>query len=63
MLRWAFIFLLIATSTGVAGFIGPAAGAASIVQLLFFLFVVLFVVFLLLGVTRASKLDLGRGSG
>jgi uncharacterized membrane protein YtjA (UPF0391 family) len=63
MLRWAFIFFLIAISTGVAAFIGPAADTATIVQLLFFVFVVLFVVFLLLGVTRANKLDLGRGRG
>ena len=49
MLKWALIFLVVAIIAAAFGFTGIAAGAASIAKALFFIFVVLFVVMLLLG--------------
>jgi uncharacterized membrane protein YtjA (UPF0391 family) len=54
MLRWALIFLVIAILAGVLGFAGIMVAAAGIAKLLFYLFVVLFVISLAVGLlTRA----------
>jgi uncharacterized membrane protein YtjA (UPF0391 family) len=54
MLRWALIFLVIAILAGVLGFAGIMVTAAGIAKLLFYLFVVLFVISLAVGLlTRA----------
>jgi len=54
MLRWALIFLVIAILAGVLGFAGITVAAAGIAKLLFYLFVVLFVISLAVGLlTRA----------
>jgi uncharacterized membrane protein YtjA (UPF0391 family) len=54
MLRWALIFLVIAILAGVLGFAGIMVAAAGIAKLLFYLFVVLFVISLVMGLlTRA----------
>jgi uncharacterized membrane protein YtjA (UPF0391 family) len=47
MLRWALIFLVVSLIAAVFGFGGIAAQAAGIAQILFFIFLVLFVVSLL----------------
>ncbi len=47
MLRWALLFLVIALITGAFGFRGLAGMATGFAQLLFFVFLVLFVVALL----------------
>ena len=52
MLRYAIIFFAIAIIAAVFGFGGIAAGAAEIAKILFYIFVVIFVVTLLLGVVR-----------
>lgn len=52
MLGWALAFFIIAIIAGVFGFGGIAAGAASIAQILFWAFVVLFVLSLILGLAR-----------
>jgi uncharacterized membrane protein YtjA (UPF0391 family) len=49
MLSWAVTFLIIALVAAVFGFGGIASGATSIAQILFFVFLVLFVVSLLMG--------------
>jgi uncharacterized membrane protein YtjA (UPF0391 family) len=49
MLRWTLIFLIVSIIAAVFGFTEIAGGAASIAKVLFFLFLVLFVVSLLLG--------------
>jgi uncharacterized membrane protein YtjA (UPF0391 family) len=49
MLRWAFIFLVIALVAAVFGFTDIAAGAASIAKILFGLFLIIFLIFLVLG--------------
>ena len=54
MLRWALIFLMVAILAGVLGFAGIMVAAAGIAKLLFYLFVVLFVISLFMGLlTRA----------
>jgi uncharacterized membrane protein YtjA (UPF0391 family) len=52
MLRYAAIFFIIAIIAAVFGFGGIAAGAAEIAKVLFFIFIVIFLVTLLMGVIR-----------
>lgn len=52
MLRWALLFFIVAIIAAVFGFTNIAAGAASIAQLLFFIFLVLFIVAALAGALR-----------
>lgn len=49
MLGWAITFLVIAIIAGLLGFTTIAGAASSIAQILFFIFLVLFVVALLFG--------------
>jgi uncharacterized membrane protein YtjA (UPF0391 family) len=55
MLKWAFGFLIIALIAGALGFTGAAGVAMGVAKILFFLFLVLFVAFLLLGMTVFRK--------
>lgn len=55
MLRWAVIFFIIAIVAAVLGFGGIAEGAASIAQVLFFIFVVLFLLALIFGATLFKR--------
>jgi uncharacterized membrane protein YtjA (UPF0391 family) len=52
MLRYAVIFFIIAIIAAVFGFGGIATGAAEIAKILFFIFIVIFLATLLLGVFR-----------
>lgn len=52
MLRWALIFLVIAIIAAVLGFGGIAAGATQIAVILFWVFVILFVISLIVGLVR-----------
>jgi len=52
MLSWALTFLVIALIAGVLGFGVVAGTAAQIAQVLFFLFLILFVVSLIFGRSR-----------
>ncbi len=56
MLKWAFIFLVISIIAGVLGFTGIASGAAAIAKFLFFAALLLFVLFLVLGLTIYKKI-------
>ena len=56
MLRWAVIFFLISMIAAFFGFTDVAAGAAEIAKVLFYIFVAIFVVFLILGLTVTEKL-------
>ncbi len=49
MLKWILMFLVLALISGVFGFTNLAAGAASIAQVLFYVFLVLLVVSLIFG--------------
>ena len=55
MLYWSAVFFIIALLSAVFGFGGIAAGAASIAKVLFFLFLVLFVLSLFLGLFRRGR--------
>ena len=56
MLNWALVFLIIALVAAAFGFGGIAAAATSIAQTLFFIFVVLFIVSLVVGLARRRRL-------
>ena len=56
MLKWSFIFLAIAIVAGILGFTGLEEGAASIAKILFFIFLAIWVVMLVLGVTIFKKI-------
>lgn len=52
MLRYAVIFFIISIIAAVFGFGGIATGAAEIAKILFFIFLVIFLATLLLGLIR-----------
>jgi uncharacterized membrane protein YtjA (UPF0391 family) len=54
MLYYAAVFLVIALIAALFGFTGIAAGAVGIAKILFFVFVLLFVVSLIVGLVRRS---------
>jgi uncharacterized membrane protein YtjA (UPF0391 family) len=54
MLNWALTFLVIALLAAVFGFTGIAVTAAGIAKILFFLFLVLFLVSLVVGLARRA---------
>jgi uncharacterized membrane protein YtjA (UPF0391 family) len=51
MLKWAFIFLVLGLIAGALGFGGIAGASIGIAKFLFFLFLAIFVVMLILGLT------------
>ena len=53
-LKWAAIFFLISLIAAIFGFSGIAAGAVDIAQILFFIFMSIFVVLLLIGLFVAK---------
>ena len=55
MLYYAVVFFIIALIAGMLGFSGIAASASGIAQVLFFIFVVLFLVSLIAGLVRRSN--------
>jgi uncharacterized membrane protein YtjA (UPF0391 family) len=56
MLKWAVIFLIIAIVAGIFGFTGVQEASATIAQILFGIFLVLFVGALVIGLFIGSKL-------
>ena len=56
MLKWAFIFLIIAIIAGIFGFTDVAHAATTIAQWLFGIFLVLFLGALIIGIAIGSKL-------
>jgi len=56
MLKWAFVFLIIAVIAGIFGFTDVEAASATIAQWLFGIFVVLFLGALIIGLTLGAKL-------
>ena len=56
MLRWAFVFLVIAIIAGIFGFTDVEAASATIAQWLFSIFLVLFFGALAIGLWLGSKL-------
>lgn len=52
MLHYAVVFFIVAVIAALFGFTGIAAGAVEIAKILFFIFIVLFVVSLVMGLVR-----------
>jgi uncharacterized membrane protein YtjA (UPF0391 family) len=59
MLRWAFIFLIIGLIAAVLGFTNVAGASIEIAKILFFVFMVIFVVLLIAGLTVARRVGGG----
>jgi uncharacterized membrane protein YtjA (UPF0391 family) len=57
MLRWAFIFLVIGLLAGILGFTGVAGTSIAIAKTLFFIFMVIFLVLLLAGLTVGRRVS------
>jgi uncharacterized membrane protein YtjA (UPF0391 family) len=57
MLRWAFIFLVIGLIAAVLGFTHVAGASIAIAKILFFIFMVIFVVLLVAGLTVARRVS------
>ena len=55
MLRWAVIFLVIGLIAGVLGFTSVAGASIAIAKTLFFIFIVIFLVLLIAGLTVARR--------
>lgn len=55
MLRWALIFLVIGLVAGLLGFTGVAGASIAIAKTLFYIFLVIFLVLLILGLTVARR--------
>jgi uncharacterized membrane protein YtjA (UPF0391 family) len=51
MLKWAVIFLVIGLIAGVLGFTTIAGASIAIAKIIFFIFIAIFVVLLILGLT------------
>jgi uncharacterized membrane protein YtjA (UPF0391 family) len=56
MLKWAFIFLAIGLIAGLLGFTGVAGASIAIAKTLFFIFMVIFLVLLVAGLTVARRM-------
>jgi uncharacterized membrane protein YtjA (UPF0391 family) len=56
MLKWAFVFLIIAIIAGIFGFTDVEAASATIAQWLFGIFLVLFLGALVVGLAIGAKL-------
>ena len=59
MLKWAVIFLIIGLIAGVFGFTGVESASVGIAKILFFIFMVIFVVLLIAGLTVARRVSGG----
>ena len=55
MLRWALIFLVIGLVAAVLGFTNVAGTSIAIAQTLFYIFIVIFLVLLVLGLIAGRK--------
>lgn len=51
MLKWAFVFLVIGLIAGVLGFTSIAGASIAIAKIIFFIFIAIFLVMLILGLT------------
>ena len=55
LLKWALIFFLISIVAAVFGFTGISIASADIARILFYIFLVIFIVLLVLGVAAARR--------
>jgi uncharacterized membrane protein YtjA (UPF0391 family) len=59
MLRWALIFLVVGLIAGLLGFTGVAGASIAIAKTLFVIFMVIFLVLLIAGLTVARRVSGG----
>ena len=59
MLRWAFIFLVVGLIAALLGFTNVAGASIEIAKILFFVFMVIFVVLLVAGITVGRRVGGG----
>jgi len=57
MLRWAILFLIIGLVAGLLGFGGIAGASFAIAKLLFWVFIAIFLVLLIAGLTVARRVS------
>lgn len=57
MLKWSFLFLVIAIVAGMLGFTGVASTSVGIAKVLFFISITLFVVLLVAGASIAGRIS------
>lgn len=55
MLYWALVFLVVALVAGLLGFGGVASASIGIAQILFFIFLILFLVTLAINLLRSDR--------
>jgi uncharacterized membrane protein YtjA (UPF0391 family) len=55
MLRWALIFLVVGLIAGILGFTNVAGASIAVAKILFFVFLVIFAVLLIAGLTVARR--------
>ncbi|HEY0107733.1 MAG TPA: DUF1328 domain-containing protein [Rhizomicrobium sp.] len=55
MLRWAFLFLVIGLIAALLGFGGIAGASFAVAKILFFIFIAIFLVLLVAGLTVARR--------
>lgn len=60
MLYWALVFFVVALVAALFGFGNIAAGASQIAQILFFVFIVLFLISLVMGLVRRGGSGVGK---
>ena len=56
MLHWALVFFVVAIIAGIFGFGGISMAAVGIAKMLFFIFLVLFLISLVMGLSNRSRL-------
>jgi len=56
MLKWALVFLVLGLVAGVLGFTAIAGASIAIAKFLFFIFIAVFVVLLILGMTAVRRI-------
>jgi uncharacterized membrane protein YtjA (UPF0391 family) len=54
MLNWALMFFIVAILAAILGFGGVAVAAAGVAKIIFYLFLVLFLVSLIMGLARRT---------
>ncbi len=59
MLRWAFIFLVVGLIAALLGFTNVAGASIEIAKILFFIFMVIFLVLLVAGITVGRRVGGG----
>ncbi|MCA9282086.1 MAG: DUF1328 domain-containing protein [Phycisphaeraceae bacterium] len=55
MLRWAVIFFIVAIIAAIFGFGNISAAATDIARILFYIFIVIFLISLVLGLAKGKK--------